>query len=191
MALTHAESMKRKETSLKELREKIASAKIAILTDYRGEKKGLTVKEVTDLRRKLRENKGEYRVFKNTLAKKVFNESKVAGLDEYLKNPIAIVFGFEDPSVTSKTLIDFVEEKKDRKLPEIKAGYMDGQLLTPVQLKSLASLPPKPVLLGNLVRTLNAPIQGLVNVLSGVPRNLVIALAEIQRKKEEAEKPAE
>lgn len=185
MALTHNEAIERKKTMIDEFKKKMEQAKIAIVTDYRGETKGMTVKMMSDLRRKLRETKSEYRVFKNTISRKASNDVEAGTLSDYFKQPTAVVFGYEDPAATSKALVDFINEQKENQLPKIRAAFMDGKLFFEDSVTVLATLPPKPVLLSNLLRVLNAPAQNLVNVLTGVPRALVTVLSEIKKQKEE------
>jgi large subunit ribosomal protein L10 len=179
--------MKRKEAGIEEIKEKFAQAKIAILTDYRGDIKGMTVKSITNLRRKLRETKSECSIFKNTLSKIAIKGSDAEVLSDHFKQPTAIVFGFDDPAATSKALVNFIDEQKENKLPLIRIGFMDGKLIDESVIKTLSTLPPKNVILGNLLRAMNGPTQGLVNVLNGVPRALVIALSEIKKQKEESQ----
>lgn len=186
MALSHKEAIEKKEADLKELREKLEKSKITILTDYRGEGHGMTVKMITELRTGLRATQSEYKVFKNSLARIAVKEANAEELADYFKNPIAMIFGYDDPAATSKALVDFLKTQKDNPLPLIKAGLMDGKVIKEETIKVLATLPSREVLLGNLLRAMNGPLQGFVNVLTGVPRGLVTALSEIKKKKEEA-----
>lgn len=191
MALSHKEAIKKKQHDIEEIKQKIGDAHITILTDYRGDSKGMSVKKITELRNRLRETKGEYRIYKNTLSSIAVKEMEADDLVDYFSGPTAMVFGFEDPASTSKALVGFLKGQKDNPLPTIKAGYMDGELIDEEFIRRLATLPPKPILLGNLLRVMISPIQGFANVLSGVPRNLVIVLSEIKKKKEEEEEKKE
>lgn len=186
MALSHKEAVKKKEISVKVIKEKMEKAKIAIITDYRGDAGGLTVKAISELRGKIRETKGEYRIFKNTMSTIAFKEVGAEKMVPYLKGPNAIVFAYQDPAATSKALMEFIKAQKDNVLPTIRAAYMDGKVLSEDEIKVLATLPPKDVLLGNLLRAMNGPVQGFVNVLNAVPRALVTVLSEIKKQKEEA-----
>lgn len=187
MALTHREAMKRKKEAIAEITEKMQEAKIAILTDYRGEGGGMTVKAITDLRGRLRESKGEYKIYKNTLCNIAFKELGADALLDHLKQPTAIAFGYEDPAATSKAIVEFIkEQKKDTSLPRIKAAYMDGQLFDEAQVKVLATLPSRDELLAMLLRTMNGPLQNFVNVCAGVPRAFVTVLDKIREQKESA-----
>jgi large subunit ribosomal protein L10 len=173
--------------AVKEIKEKFNKAKIAIVTDYQGEK-GLPVKELQKLRKKLREGNSELKVVRNTLAQKALKELKKESLSNFLEKASALAFGYDDPVSTAKVLFDFAKEHKpDDKspgLPLIKAGLMENVLLDPNQIKTLASLPPKPVLLAQVMGTMNAPITGLVQVLSGTLRKLLYGLEAIRKQKE-------
>lgn len=186
MALSHKDAVKKKEVSVKVIKEKMEKTKIAIVTDYRGDGHGLTVKAISELRGKIRETKGEYRIFKNTMSTIAFKEMGAEAMLPYLKGPSAIVFAYQDPAATSKALVEFIKEQKENPLPTIRAAFMDGKVLSEEEIKVLATLPPKEVLLGNLLRAMNGPAQGLVTVLNGVPRALVTVLSAIKKQKEEA-----
>lgn len=184
MALTHKQAMARKSASLDELREKFANAKIAILTDYRGEAGGLDVKDITALRGKLREQDGEYKVVKNTLARKVVNELGIQGLDSHFENPTAIAFGFKDPVTLAKALSDFLKERK-QKPPYIKAAYMDGQVLDAKGIDALAALPSREVIYQQLLGMLIAPHQQLMRLLQEPGRRMASITHQISQKQTE------
>lgn len=146
----------------------------AILTDYRG----LTVAEITDLRRRLREQSAEYHVVKNTLFRRAVSDPEP--LAPYLEGPTAVAFALEDPVGPTKVLIDFIREKRKVAL---KAGYIDGRVFNEQQLNELSKLPPKPILLGQVVGAIQSPISGLVFTLQGVISNFVYTLQAIADKK--------
>lgn len=185
LPVTHKEALKKKKASIQEIKEKMEEAKIAIITDYRGESSGLSVQEITDLRQRLRRTNSEYKIYKNTLCKIAMAEIGAKELIEYFKEPTAILFGFEDPAASSKELVKFIKEHKTKSLPIIKAAYLDGEVYDESQVKVLATLPSRDELLSMLLRTMNSPIQGFVNVLSGIPRSLVTVLDQIRKQKEE------
>ncbi len=181
MALTHKQAMARKSASLDELRDKFKRAKIAILTDYRGDGKGLTVKEITALRAKLREQNGEFNVVKNTLAKKVAHELGITELDGHFENPTAIAFGYKDPSTVAKALSDFIKERKQRP-PYVKAGVMEGTVLDPKGIEALASLPPREVVYQQLLGTMIAPHQALLRLINEPGRRMASITHQISEK---------
>ncbi|MFA4905922.1 MAG: 50S ribosomal protein L10 [Candidatus Margulisiibacteriota bacterium] len=164
-----------KEQKIKDIGDKLGRSKLVILTDYQG----MTVKQITDLRRKLDQHQAEYRVFKNTLTIRALPEDK-APLKEHLSGTCAMLFGFGDVVMPAKTLVNFIAEAEK---PRIIGGLMDGQFLPEAQIKSLAKLPSREELLAKVVGGMQAPIRGLVNVLQGNLRKLVYALNAVKDKK--------
>lgn len=164
-----------------EIKEKLSSTKGAVLTNYRG----LTVAQDTKLRRKLREAGVEYRVFKNTMTRLAAKEAGIEGLDIYLEGPTAIAMSYTDPVAPAKVISDFVKENKLQAL-EVKAGLVEGKVIDAESVKALSSLPPREVLIAKALGSMQAPIAGFVNVLSGSLRNLVYALEAVRKQKESA-----
>ncbi|MEW6618090.1 MAG: 50S ribosomal protein L10 [bacterium] len=166
----------KKEKQVSELKEKLSKTSSAILTDYRG----LTVKEITDLRRKFRTAGIEYKIIKNNIIFRAVKESDLDALSEYLQGPTAIAFSLNDPVAPVKFLIDFSKEYK--KL-ELKAGIIQGKVLKADELTQVSKLPPKEVLIAQVVGGMKAPLVGVVNVLSAPIRSLVNVLKAIEGKK--------
>ncbi|TYP58730.1 50S ribosomal protein L10 [Thermosediminibacter litoriperuensis] len=164
-----------KQQLVAELKDKFSRARAAILTDY----KGLNVGEITELRRKLREQGVEYKVVKNTLTKLAIKDFDY-NLDEYLEGPTAVAFGFSDPVAPAKVLVDFA---KDHKQLEIKAGVVEGRVADKAMVEQLAKLPPKEELIAKTVGAIQSPLFGIVWVLQGPIRDLVYTLQAIQDKK--------
>lgn len=158
------------------LKEKISNAKSVVLVDYRG----LTVEEDTELRNMLRKANIEYKVIKNTLLLFAAKENDLADLEPHLNGPTAMAISYNDELSTSKVLCDY--SKKNEKL-EIKAGVVDGKVVSLNEIKMLAAIPSKEVLVSKMLGSLNSPITGLVNVLNGNIRGLVVALNAIAEKK--------
>src|SRR5438128_9904902 len=117
------------------LTEKLRKAKVALLTDYRG----LTVTQLQDLRGKLRTGDVEYRVIKNTLARRAAEAAGVSALQSELEGPVAIAFGYDDLSLPSKLLNDWV--RPTRLKLDVKGGLVEGRVFTQDQVKQLAGLP--------------------------------------------------
>lgn len=155
--------------------------------------KGLTVNQVSTLRRKIRASQGRYRVLKNRLALRAIDGSPYAPLAPHLKGESALAFGAADPAPLAKAIEEFA---KDNQGLTVKAGIVDGRLIGAAQVKAIADLPPRPVLVARLLGTLRQPMVRLVTVLQGPARGLVRAMDEIAKKKEggapaaEAETPA-
>jgi len=156
-----------------------------IIADY----SGLNSADQTALRAKTKAAGGEFTVTKNRLISIVLKQ-RLTNLPETLKKalqgPNAVVFGYTDSVAATKAVVEFAKDHDNLK---IKIGLLVGQegnqdqILSADQIKSLAALPGKPELLAQLVGQLNAPLYGLVNVLSGNTRKLVYVLAAIKDKK--------
>lgn len=159
-----------------EIREKFGKSTGVVLADYRG----LTVAQVTQLRAKLREAGVEYRVLKNTLVKRAANGVGVEGLDPFLEGPTALAFS-ADPVAPAKILSEFAKNNKNF---QIKAGVLEGKVIGADEVKALAELPPREVLLAQVLRGMQAPLVGMANVLQGPIRKLGYALEAIRKAQE-------
>ncbi|TCL31566.1 large subunit ribosomal protein L10 [Anaerospora hongkongensis] len=170
-----------KQTVVAGMKEKLAATKGAVLINYRG----LTVAQDTKLRRKFREAGVEYKVVKNTLTRIAANEIGIAGLDSYLEGPTAMAFSATDPVAPAKIISDFIKESKLQNI-EVKAGLVEGKVITADGVKALANLPPREVLIAQVLAGFQSPIVGIVNVLQGTIRNAVYVLEAIRKQKESA-----
>lgn len=169
--------LEQKRQIVEEIKEKIEKSQSVVLVDYRG----LNVDEVTQLRRKCREAGVDYKVYKNTLMRFAFKDAGYEEFNKYLTGPNAVAFGYEDPVLPAKITNDF---GKDHNNLEIKAGIVDGKIVELEEIKRLAELPSREVLIAQVLGGLNAPISGFANVLQGTIRNLVYALNAIKEKQE-------
>ncbi|MEO6836009.1 MAG: 50S ribosomal protein L10 [Candidatus Tumulicola sp.] len=169
----------RKETAVKELRDRLAASPNLFLTDYQG----LTVDEITKLRGELRKDGNTYSVVKNTLFRIAAGDAVAAQLEEFLTGPTGVVFAGDDPVAPAKALKTFSDATK--KL-SIKAAFIDGKIVNAAQVNVLAKLPPKLELIARLVGSLASPLRGLVTVLSGNQSGLVRVLSAIREQKEAA-----
>ena len=134
---------------------------------------GLSVAEVTDLRRRVREAGGRYRVVKNSTAKWAFQEAGIAGMDDQLVGMTGLAWCEDDPVALAKALH---EGAREFEAFQYKGGVVSDQSVGPQQFEALAKLPSQDVLRGQLVAVIAAPIRNLMNVLEGVPRKLVLVL---------------
>lgn len=168
----------REEKSLiiKELVDKFKQARASVFVDY----KGLNVAEATKLRRRFRELDCEFRVAKNTLTRLAAKQAGVEGLDAYLEGPTAIAFSEHDPVAPAKVLFEFIREFKKM---EVKAGVLEGKVISAMVVRELADLPPREVLLAKLAGGMRAPLYGLVNVLHGTMRSFVYALEALRKQR--------
>jgi large subunit ribosomal protein L10 len=167
-----------KEEVVRSLAERLGRAKAVILTDFQG----LKVDQMTELRQKLRDEGQEYLVVKNTLFALAGKETAAAPLTEDLTGPNGLGFSFDDPAHLAKILADFA---KDNPNLDIKSAVLDGKLIGPDEVKALAKLPSREVLLGQLLGVMNGVARNFVSVLAAVPRGLVTALAAIEDQKQQ------
>lgn len=167
----------KKVQAVDELRRRIQDAQIIVLSKYIG----INAEQVTRLRRQLREAHVDYKVFKNTLAKRVLDELELGDAVKFMDGPTAWAFS-SDPVAPSKILRDFGKE-----VPTVvmTGGILDGRVVTKAQLEALADLPPKEVILAQVLGTMSAPIRNMVSAIAAVPRNLVNVLDQIRKQKEQ------
>jgi len=162
------------------LKEKLKSARVAVLTDYRG----LSVKQLQDLRGRLRGQDVEYRVVKDTLARRAAVE---AGHDEFqdlLKGPVAIAFGYGDLSAPARLLGEFSRQTRLRL--DIVGGLVEGRVLDAEQVRQTADLPSRDVLLAQLLGTLQSPVAQLVGTIQA-PMQQLVGLLEAYKNTLEAQ----
>ncbi|AYF04327.1 MULTISPECIES: 50S ribosomal protein L10 [Bacillus] len=156
-----------KQQVVTEIADKLRESKSTIVVDYRG----LTVSEVTELRKNLREAGVEFKVYKNSLTRRAAESAEMAELNEFLTGPNAIAFSNEDVVAPAKVLNDFATKHEAL---EIKAGVIEGKLVTLDEVKAIATLPSREGLLSMLLSVLQAPI-----------RNLALATKAVADQKEE------
>ena len=175
MAVTRSE----KEQELQELTRTFKGVDTAILVDY----KGLDVPGATELRRQLRSAKAQYRVVKNTLAKRATKGTRLAALEAHFEGTTAIAYTSEDAVALAKALTTFM---KGAPTLQVKGAVVQGRAIKPAEVTDLANLPGRPELYSKLLFLMQAPMQQLVTVLSAVPRDLVTVLSQVEKKKTEA-----
>jgi large subunit ribosomal protein L10 len=167
-----------KKKMVDELADKLERANIVIATSYRG----LTVAQMTELRRKLRQGNIEYRVVKNNLVRFAAERTGKEGLTNVVEGPTAIAFGYGDIAAPAKVLLDYVRSTKIEL--KIIGGMLGQQVLSSSEVSSLASMPSKEVLISKFIGELQLPIYRLVNVLNANITGLVGILAARQRQLE-------
>jgi len=142
--------------------------------------RGLTVNQVSTLRKKVRATSSRYRVVKNRLALRVIKGTPYEGLAPHFEGPTAIAYSSKDPASLAKVLDEFT---RDNQGLQVKAALVDGRIVDPQSIKALASLPSRNVLIARLLGALNAPMTRLVMVLKAPHRDLVRVMDEIAKKK--------
>jgi len=167
-----------KEAILKDTQARITDVSGLYLADFTG----MTVQSLSLLRKRCREQGVQFRVIKNTLLKRAFNERGIQSLDEHLVGPTGLVFSPVNAMAPAKILSDFAKEFEK---PRVKAAVVDGKLYDTKAIAALAKLPSREVLLSQLIGTFVAPMSnflGAVNALLATPANMADALAKEKSK---------
>lgn len=172
-------SKARKATLKIDLAGRFQKANATIVAEYRG----LTVADLTNLRVKLRASNAEFKIIKNRVAKVAIKEDSpgCVVISPSLKGPVGVVFAYGDAAAAAKSVVEFAKEKPE--LFIVTGGMMDGKAVTADQLKAIATLPSKDVLMAQIVGSLVSPHRGLVSVMAGVTRQLVQVINAIKEKK--------
>jgi large subunit ribosomal protein L10 len=160
-----------KVAAVEDLKGRLRGAKAVVLTEYRG----LTVQQLSDLRKQLRAVSAQYKVVKNRLVRLAVSASALEPLSPHLTGPTGLIVSREDPVAVAKALAAFT---KTNQMLTVKAGYVDGQVLAPPGLKALADLPSREALRSQLVGAIQGPLAQLVGLLTAPQRELVYVLAQ-------------
>jgi large subunit ribosomal protein L10 len=148
-----------KAENISAIEQDLSRATVAVLAEYRG----LTVVQMNRLRRAVRQADGRCRVAKNTLAKRASTSGRYEKLSPMLRGPLALIVGFRDPVTIAKLAVKLAE---DFPKLEIKGAVLDGEVLPPAQVKALATLPSREVLMAQLLGLLQAPASQLLRTLN-------------------------
>jgi large subunit ribosomal protein L10 len=164
-----AVSKERKEEVLATYAEWLKKSEAVILVEYTGVK----MKDLDNIRAKIREAGGEFHVVKNTLARRAFADNGMDIPADFLVKSTAVSFAFSDPASTAKALNDVT---KGSEFVKVKGGFMSGQVLNAAQVKALADMPPLPVVRAQLLAVLQAPAGKLVRTLAEPGRSLAAVI---------------
>jgi len=166
-----------------ELTERIRGSRAMFIADYRG----LTVADVTELRRTLRESGARFTVAKNTLLRRAAGEAGVDGLDDLLQGPTAVAFVDSDPITAAKSLVDAI--RRFRTL-EIRGGFMEGRVMTSAEAQNLATIEPREVLLAKLAGAMKAEMSRAAYMLQALQSRFLSVLEAYREKVPAGEAPA-
>ncbi|MBU6496195.1 MAG: 50S ribosomal protein L10 [Acidobacteria bacterium] len=172
-----------KVAAIDDVKARVDETTTALVTEYRG----LTVAEISAVRRQLRTLGADYKVFKNTLVRRAISGTSVEPMGEFLEGPTAIAFVKGDVSAVAKALRDLA--KASPKLV-VKGGVLDGKSLTPADVAALADLPSRDVLLSMFAGALAAPLRNLAGLMKAVPQNLAYGLSALLEQKGGSPLPA-
>ena len=165
-----------KKVVVEDIKERIQNAKSVVLVKFNG----LSVAEDTELRREFRKNNVEYKVLKNTLIKRAFNDLGITDFDEDLNGPTSVAFG-SDETGASKVIVEAAKKYQDK--VSVKSAFVEGGKVDVEGVKALAAMPSKEELIAKMLGSMQAPLSNFVGVLSAMPRSLVIALNAIAEQK--------
>jgi len=167
---------KDKEAAVAETARLLADSETLFVSDYRG----LTVAEMTALRGQLREQDARLRVLKNTLTRRAAADARREEIASLLNGPTAITFCGDDPVAPARALVEFA---RTHPAVEVRGGFLQGSVIDAAGVRALSSLPPRDVLVAQVVVTLAAPMSGLVTVLQGTISGFVRALQQVADQK--------
>jgi large subunit ribosomal protein L10 len=161
-----------KVATVDEVKAKVDSTTSALVTEYRG----LTVAEISNIRRQLRTLGADYKVFKNTLVRRAVAGTSAEPITQFLEGPTAIAFVDGDISAVAKALRDFA---KASPMLILKGGVLDGKALGPKDISALAELPSRDVLLAQIAGALASPLRTMASLLKAVPQNFAYGLSAL------------
>jgi large subunit ribosomal protein L10 len=162
-----------------ELEEIFRSSQAAIVTEYRG----MTVAQISELRKRLRKGGGQYHVVKNTLMRRAVGDQLTPEFEALLAGPTAIAFALEDPVDTAKALLDYFRELRRDEFV-VKGGYVGGRLYSPTQVTALSKVPPRAVVLGQALGTIQAPLNNFASTMSGILSEFARTLQALSEKRQ-------
>lgn len=175
-----AKKRSQKQAILKDLAQKIKTAKSIIFAQF----SGLGVKDNEDIRRKLKAENSEYMVAKKTLLNIALKENKIENINtREMEGQIAVLFGYDDEVAPAKVIDNFKKKKEKADKINFLGGILEGRFINNNEAAALAKIPSRPELYAKLVGSINAPVSGFVNALAGNLRNLVYVLNAIKEKK--------
>jgi large subunit ribosomal protein L10 len=174
MAIKAKKLQPAKVESIEALKDKFEKINDYIFTDYRG----LTVEQITNLRKELRKKGCEFKVVKNNFARLAFEQLKLPDASGYLVGPTAVAIAKDDAGEVAKILFDFTKESPLK----VKGGVIDRSIFDKAQVEAFSKLPGKKQLVSMLMSVMNAPARNLACVLAAIPTKLVRTLKAVEEK---------
>ena len=166
-----------------DIAERLRDAKSVVLVDY----KGINIDDVNNLRTRMRQEKVDYFVAKNTFIIRALNELGIFSLDEHLKGPTAVAISKIDEISPARCLLNFKKEVMgDKPFPSFKVGLIDSKVFIADQLTTIAKLPPREQLLAEVLSGFNAPIANFIFTLKGIIDSFVYTVDGIAKEKSKA-----
>jgi large subunit ribosomal protein L10 len=172
MPLTRAE----KEARVENLRKRLEGKNVVLLGDFTG----MDVATATEMRQRLRDVSVEYAVVKNSLARRAAEEAGLGSLVEFMTGPNGFVMTEGDAAEAAKIMVEF---EKTRKTPQIRTGLIDDALVSAADIRAIAELPPRDVLLAQIAAGFQAPVSGLARLLNELTRKLVATIDAVAKQK--------
>ncbi|OGL41370.1 MAG: 50S ribosomal protein L10 [Candidatus Schekmanbacteria bacterium RBG_13_48_7] len=170
----------KKQEIIESLKKNFSEHNTAVIVDYRG----LNVADLTELRNRLREQTCSFKIVKNKLGAIATEGTPFSACKDTFQGPTAIAFSQDNPVSLAKILTEYAKINTNLHL---KSGFLNGKILTPEEVKEVAKLPPKEVILGRLLGTIQAPISNLLSIIQGPARSLTCVLKAVGDQKEEKE----
>ena len=167
-----------KKEEVAKLNEKFLEAKAGVLADF----KGMKVKEMETLRAAFRNVSVDYRVIKNTFAHRASQGTPFETVSEKFVGPVSVAMSYDDVVAPAKVISDFNKKYKDK--IKVICGVVEGKKVTPDQIKAIADLPSRDILISRILSAMQGPAKGFVGTLNGVILNFVNLLKAIKDKKE-------
>jgi large subunit ribosomal protein L10 len=174
----------KKEALVQELTAELTGKGVVLLGDFTG----MDVETATEIRKRFRQVHAQYRVVKNTLAKRAMAEAGFGGLVEQMKGPNAMVVTDRDAAPLAKILVEF---EKQKSTPKIRAGWVDSAVVTAGDIRRIAELPSREVLLAQIAAGFQAPVAGLARLLHELMRRFVATVGEVAKQRGDAPGAAE
>ncbi len=167
--------LKGKEDVVADVKERVSKASFALVTDYRG----MTVAELTELRKRLKQNNAECKIAKNTLMKIAVRDTNLKELESLLVGPSALLLSYGEPTACAKTLVEY---NKEIEKGSVKGGVFEGKLLTQEEVQVFATLPSKEVLIAQIAGLLTSSTASIVGIFEGLIRDIALLSEEVAKK---------